>query len=172
MRIRKGPRAVVWGHLAFLAFVSVIVGIYLIDARGVSLSVNNLLLVQPAAVIALILVACVLPQCFPLRTAADSEIADSEAGDSEPTDPVVETKAEGGQDLMRVGALAALLGVFAIFIEQIGFDIATFLFVAIGLVICGERRGWVVATFSAAFTLFVVYGYSTLVPYPFTMRIL
>lgn len=159
---RRGP--IDWGHLAFLAFISFIVVAYLIDARAVSLKVNNLLLVEPAAIIALVLVACVLPQCFRRRSA-----------DTEGTDEKVEAldeRAKVRRELTRVGALAALLGIFSFFLEEIGFDIATFLFVAIGLAICGERRPLVIGLYSAGFTLFVVYGYSTLVPYPFPMRIL
>ena len=165
MRSGTGRRSIAWGHLAFLTFVSAVVIAYLFDARGVSLKVNNLLLVEPAAIIALILVACVLPQCFRRN--------DPPTSTAPRDDPAVETQAANPRrELTRVGALAALLGVFSVFIEQIGFDVATFLFIAIGLVICGERRVWVIALFSAAFTVFVVYGYSTLVPYPFPMRIL
>lgn len=165
MRSGTGRRSIEWGHLALLVFVSAVVLAYLFDARGVSVKVNNLLLVEPAAIIALILVACVLPQCFRRDSTPASE--------ARMADPVVETKAANQkQELTRVGALAALLGIFSFFLEQIGFDLATFLFIAIGLVICGERRVWVIALFSAAFTVFVVYGYSTLVPYPFPMRIL
>ncbi|MBO0905902.1 tripartite tricarboxylate transporter TctB family protein [Jiella sonneratiae] len=159
--IRRGP--VDWGHLAFLAFISVVVIAYLFDARGVSLKINNLLLVEPAAIIALVLVACVLPQCFRRRDAEPSAPAEAPAEDE---------RVKVRHELLRVGALAALLGVFSFFLEQIGFDVATFLFIAIGVVICGERRPLVILAFAAAFTVFVVYGYSTLVPYPFPMRIL
>ena len=165
MRSGTGRRSIEWGHLAFLAFVSAVVLAYLFDARGVSVKVNNLLLVEPAAIIALILVACVLPQCFRRNDLAP--------GKAVAEDPAIATQAlNETRELAKVGALAALLGIFSFFLEQIGFDVATFLFIAIGLVICGERRAWVIALFSAAFTVFVVYGYSTLVPYPFPMRIL
>ena len=159
-------RRVVWGHLAFLAFICAVVLAYLFDARAVSTGINNLLLLEPAAIIALVLAALVVPQCFKGQPAGDSPGA-------LPADPALDQDpASHRHDLLKVGAMAALLGVFSCFLEQIGFDVATFLFIAIGLVICGERKWWVVLLFSAAFTLFVVYGYSTLVPYPFPMRVL
>ena len=159
-------RRVVWGHFAFILFICVVVLAYLFDARAVSTGINNLLLLEPAAVIALVLAALVLPQCFKARPAEDAAGALS-------ADPALDQNpAHHRHDLLKIGAMAALLGIFSCFLEQIGFDVATFLFIAIGLVICGERTWWVVLLFSAAFTLFVVYGYSTLVPYPFPMRIL
>lgn len=165
MRSGTGRRSIDWGHLGFLVFVSVVVLAYLFDARAVSVKINNLLLVEPAAIIALVLVLCVLPQCF-RRSKVQPE---AEAAD----DPAVETPAaDPRRELARVGALAALLGIFSFFLEFIGFDVATFLFIAIGLFVCGERRAWVIALFAAVFTVVVVYGYSTLVPYPFPMRIL
>ncbi len=171
MRNGATRRVVDWGHLGFLAFMGVVVLAYLFDARAVSLKINNLLLVEPAAVIALVLIACVLPQCFK-RPPLDNSGTTSDVV-AAADDPVVDQdSARQRRDLIKVGALAALLGIFTVFLEEIGFDVATFLFMALGLVLCGERKWWLVLLFSAAFTLFVVYGYSTLVPYPFPMRIL
>ncbi|HEY9055513.1 MAG TPA: tripartite tricarboxylate transporter TctB family protein [Aurantimonas sp.] len=171
MRNGATRRVVDWGHLGFLAFIGGVVLTYLFDARAVSLKINNLLLVQPAAIIALVLIACVLPQCFKRRSLDDGRMtSDARAREN---DPAIDPDAAGQRrGLIKVAALAALLGIFTYFLEAIGFDVATFLFMAFGLVLCGERKWWVVLLFSAAFTLFVVYGYSTLVPYPFPMRIL
>lgn len=165
-------RVVDWGHLGFLAFIAVVVLTYLFDARAVSLKTDNLLLVQPAAIIALILIACVLPQIIK-RRAVTGDVETASDNSLETADPVVDqSPSRHRRDFLKVLALATLLGIFCFFLETIGFDLATFLFVAVGLVLCGERKWWVVLLFSAAFTLFVVYGYSTLVPYPFPMRIL
>jgi hypothetical protein len=56
--------------------------------------------------------------------------------------------------------------------EMVGFDVATFLFTAIGVYICGERRLWVIALFSAILTLVIIYGYQSLVPFPFPLSVL
>jgi phosphoenolpyruvate synthase/pyruvate phosphate dikinase len=69
---RPGERRVDWGHLLLLLFICSVVVAYLLDARAVSLKFGNLALIQPAAILALILAAMVLPQCF--RRPAKSEM--------------------------------------------------------------------------------------------------
>lgn len=152
-------RTVDWGHLALLLLICGVVIAYLLDARATSLKANNLLLVEPAAIIALILAAMVLPQCFRRK---QIEEADGEAA----------TPKESWLDLGKVAALAAAFGAFAISLETVGFDVATFVFTALGIYICGERRVWLIALFSAAFTAAIVYGYQLLVPYPFPLLVL
>ncbi len=157
MNERRTRRLIIdWGHLALLAFISAVVIAYLLDARATSLRINNLLLVQPAAIIALILVAMVLPQCF--RHASD--------GESEPG------KKETLSELGKVAALASGFGAFVVSLESAGFDVATFLFTAIGIYICGERKIWLILLFSAIFTAAIVYGYQMLVPFPFPLTVL
>ncbi len=160
----KNPRtrpSVDWGHLALLAVISGVVIAYLLDARSVSLRTNNLLLVQPAAIIALALVALVLPQVFRRRDSAVA--ADGEDG---------KAAAPARGPLLPVAILGAAFAVFVFGMERIGFDVATFLFVAVGLWVCGERRLWLIAVFSAVFTAAVIYGYQLLVPYPFPLTVL
>lgn len=148
-----------WGHLLLLIFICAVVIAYLLDARSVSLKTSNLALVQPAAIIALILAALVLPQCFrraPLEREGDAE----------------ETAQESWRELGKVAALAAAFGAFALSLETAGFDVATFVFVVLGLWICGERRLWLIGLYSAVFTVVIVYGYQLLVPYPFPLLVL
>ena len=152
-------RTVDWGHLALLLLICGVVIAYLLDARATSLKANNLLLVEPAAIIALILAAMVLPQCFRRKEAEEVE---GEAA----------APKETWLDLGKVAALAAAFGAFAISLETVGFDVATFIFTALGIYICGERRVWLIALFSAAFTAGIVYGYQLLVPYPFPLLVL
>ena len=147
-----------WGHLALLLLICGVVVAYLLGARATSLKINNLLLVEPAAIIALILAAVVLPQCF-------------RRGAPEADDATAPPK-ENLRELGKVAALAAAFGAFALSLETVGFDVATFVFVALGLWICGERKLWVIALFSAVFTAIIVYGYQLLVPYPFPLRVL
>ena len=151
-------RVVIWGHLLLLGVIAAVMLAYWLDARGTSLKINNLLLVQPAAILGLILVALVLPQVFPKISAED-------------VPDVVQRK----QELLKVGRVALLAGAFGIFVfslETIGFDIATFIFVAVGLYLCGEKKLWVIGIYSAIFTVLVVYGYQALVPYPFPLTVL
>lgn len=156
MNTNQGRLVILWGHLALLAVIAAVVVAYLIDARAVSLKINNLLLVQPASVLALLLVALVVPQCF--RRLSPEEAA-VEHGESL-------------SDLGKIGALAACFGAFAATLELVGFDVATFLFLVAALFICGERRWWLNLVFSAAFTLVVIYGYGALTPFPFPLTVL
>lgn len=151
-------RIVIWGHLLLLGVIAAVMLAYWLDARGTSLKINNLLLVQPAAILGLVLVALVLPQVF-LKIPSDD----------------VPDAAERRQELLNVGRVALLAGAFGIFVfslETIGFDIATFVFVAVGLYLCGEKKLWVIGVYSAIFTVLVVYGYQALVPYPFPLTVL
>lgn len=171
MKTRKTPpsmgtpagRRVDWGHLLLLLLICAVVVAYLLDARATSLKIGNLALIQPAAIIALILAAIVLPQCFPRRP--DSETPEGEEAAATPPK-------ESWRDLGKVAALAAAFGAFALSLETVGFDVATFVFVALGLWICGERRLWLIGLYSAVFTVIIVYGYQLLVPYPFPLLIL
>ncbi len=153
----RGRLVVDWGHLALLTFISGVVLAYLLDARATSLKINNLLLVEPAAIIALIFVALVLPQCF--RRVSEEKAAE----------PV---RKETLSELGKVAALAAAFGAFVISLETVGFDVATFLFTAFGIYVCGERKLWLILLFSAIFTAVIVYGYQMLVPFPFPLRVL
>ena len=158
MKDRRTRWAIDWGHLALLLFISLVVLAYLLDARATSLKLNNLLFVEPVAIIALILVALVLPQCFRRLGSADAGHPPAQATSL--------------SELGKAGALAAGFGAFALSLESAGFDVATFLFTAFGLYICGERKLWLIGVFSAIFTACIIYGYQMLVPFPFPLTVL
>lgn len=155
MQERPEKLVIIWGHLMLLAVIAGTILYYLIDARSVSLRTNNLLLVQPASIIALILVVLVLPQCF-RRLAPD-------APEAQPTDL---------NELGKVAALTAAFGAMIFSLEHVGFDVGTFIFMVVGLFLCGERRWWVVLPFSAIFTVGLIYGYGYLIPFPFPLTLL
>ncbi len=148
-------RRVEWGHLVLLALIIGSAIAYLLDARATSTATNNIALVQPTSVFVFILGLLVLSQAFPKTDGDDAE-----------------TRASERAELIRVGLLAAAFGVFILSLETLGFDLATLLFVAGGLYLCGERRVWVIALYALLFTLIVVSGYQWLVPFPFPMTVL
>lgn len=158
MNREPGRRIVDWSHILLLAIFAIVVVAYLLDARSVSLKTNNLLLVQPASIIALVLVAIVLRQCFRRTPADEAERAVNPAA--------------GWRGLVGPGLLAVLFGAFTLSLQTVGFDVATFVFITAGLWVCGERRLWVVLPFSAVFTAVVVYGYQSIIPYPFPLSVL
>lgn len=144
-----------WGHLALLGAIGGVIAAYLLDARATSLKVNNLLFVQPAALVGLLLVALVVPQCFRRRP------ADEAAAPSQPL-----------SHLAKSGALMAAMVAFALSMEWVGFDVATFAFMVVGLWLCDERKWLVNLGFSAVFTVLLIYGYGAIIPFPFPLTIL
>jgi len=154
MQARSGRIVVMWGHLALLAFVAGVVLFYWLHVRAVSLRPTNLLMIQPASILALVLVALVVPQCF--RRAAEGEVVEREQVDG----------------LGQVFLLMASFVTFALLLEWAGFDVATFGFMVVGLFICGERNWLLNLGFSAFFTALLVWGYGAITPFPFPLRIL
>lgn len=145
---------VAWGQLALVTTLAGLALAYLLDARSVSLSVNNLLLLQPTALFVLAL--------WGVIAFGTIRRAHPEEGPS-PRDWI-------GQ--LRVVAMVAVFGVFIASLERIGYDIAIALFVAVGLFIGGERRLLWLLLFPAVFAACVTLGFRALVPYPFPTTLL
>jgi hypothetical protein len=105
MKDQKTGLRVDWGHLALLFVFCGVTVAYLLDARATSLKTNNLLLVQPGALLLLILAAAVLPQCF--RRGAPP------AGDRPaPSKATFEERRARRLELGKVAALAAAFGAY------------------------------------------------------------
>lgn len=154
--ISSSRRKVAWGHLALLAVIVVTTVAYLFDARAVSTRITNLLLVQPLAIICVVLAGIVLRGVLAPK-------------DTEAEAPV---QTETRMDLARCLALIGALGFLAFTLEVIGFDVATFLFMVFSMAVCGERRWAVNLGFSAIFTVLLIYGYGTITPFPFPLTVL
>lgn len=144
-------------HLIFLAIAALATGYITWSSVAASMRVNNLVIVAPVAVAIAILVAFIL-----IRTLLQK----SEGPDEE--DDASKSLSATVADLI----LLALFAVFCVALTTVGFDIATFLFVWIGIVLGGERRLWLPPLFSAAFTLMLVYGLGALFPFPMPMLVL
>jgi len=166
MRIRGHAYRVDWAHLAFVTLITAAVIWYLFDARSVSLSVNNLLLLQPLAILAIILYLLIVPQCFRRADAVESE--DAAAAD----DPLAPKLPSEGRGLARVAILGLALGAFVFSLNVVGFDIAIWLFALVTMVICGERRPIPLIVYPLAVALVTVYGFRALMPYPMATTLL
>ena len=166
MRIRGHEYRVDWTHLIFITLIAAFIVWYWMDARSVSLSVNNLLLIQPLAIFALLMYLLIVPQCFRRADAVDEP--DKPVVD-DPLAPALPTE---GKELGRVALLGLALGIFVFSLKPLGFDLAIFLFALATMLICGERRPIPLAVYPLAVTLFTVYGFRALMPYPMPTLIL
>lgn len=158
-RIQAGRIQVDWGHLAFLAFITGLIVWYILDARSVSLSFNNLLFIQPTALVALVLVATIIPQCF--RRDGGGRKAPDEAAPSQA--PAADDERS---ETARVVAITAALGVYAVAINFIGFDIGTWLFAVASMFICGERRPLYIIVYPVLLSIAVISAFKALIPFP------
>jgi hypothetical protein len=87
-------------------------------------------------------------------------------------DPLAPKLPTEGRELARVGVLGIALGVFVFALPIIGFDIAIWLFALATMLVCGERRPVALLLYPLAVTLFAIYGFRALIPYPMTTTIL
>lgn len=166
MRIGRHRYTIDYGHLALITLIAAAVFWYLLDARSVSLSINNLLLVQPVALFALAMYLFVVPQCF---HRVDAKVVATAAREPDPLAPVLPTERS---DIIRMTTLGAALGLLVFLVDVIGFDIGIFLFTATAMAVCGERRPFHLVAFSLAVTLAGIYGFRALIPFPMFTTIL
>lgn len=165
MRIGRHTYAIDYGHLALITLIAAAVFWYLLDTRSVSLSINNLLLVQPVAIFTLAMYLFILPQCFRKVEAGEAQAVAEE-------DPLSPDIAGERSDMVRMAALSVSLGLLVLLLDTLGFDIAIFLFTLAAMVICGERRPVRLVLFSCAVTLVAIYGFRAMIPYPMPTTLL
>lgn len=149
----EAPRRPAWAELALVTALAGGVLAYLIEARGVSLDQQNLLLLQPTAWVVLALWAVIAVGCLTRRA-----------------DPAAPRETAG--EILRVLAMVAAFGLFIAGLERVGYDVAICVFVLAGLVIGGERHPAALLLFPPLFTLAVIHGFRLLIPYPFPTGVL
>lgn len=126
---------------------------YLIDSYTASATTENLLLILPAGIVVLLLCLWILA-----TTLRDSKRA-------------VEPKKEKKKEKKEVSVLGAMiiLAVFVLSMDWIGFDVATFLFIAALMFLQGERRVAWLGGFSFVFAFLVSIFFEYMIPYPMPM---
>lgn len=153
MRLFGKDYRVDWAHLAIVSVMTIIALLYLFSARQVSTDAQNLLLLQPTAILIALLYVFIVPQCF----IAEKE-EDSESGSTALQEII--------DDAPRVGSLAIALILYAMLYEAIGFDVASLIFCVTASFICGERRLWVLGIFGLLSAIFITYVARFLVSSP------
>lgn len=146
-----------WGHFFVLNSIALYCGWYFFDTYTTSTSINNLIFILPATLVAFALYLIILPSVL-----------------------VQNTEDQGGRTeilkKLKANAMPALLVVaFALFvssIERIGFDIGSYLFILLGLIICGERNWISLLLIPPIATVLLVLGFNLMIPYPIPLTII
>ncbi|MBI3044417.1 MAG: tripartite tricarboxylate transporter TctB family protein [Betaproteobacteria bacterium] len=139
------------GHLAFVGAIAAFCVWYWLDARAASTNVQNLLLIQPAAFLALALCVAI---------AAGTVKADRPDASAEP--PGAAPSARDGRGLVVAGLLVLYVAVLL----YIGFEVATFAFLAGSMYALGERRPVFLVVFSGAFAGAMSYAFKFMLSVP------
>jgi len=153
---------IAWGQALFTTALAGAVLAFLLEARGVSLVADNLLLLQPTAIATLVLWLVILAGCLRPRAV---RTADAEAVEAE-------VAAESPRDLARVLLLVLAFGACIAGLEPLGYDVSFWLFVLAALALGGERNPVALALFPPIFTALLIWGFRALVPYPFPTSLL
>lgn len=138
--MRAGPYRLLpdWGQIAFVTAIFAWIVWYYFDALAASPNVQNMLLIRPAAVVAAILYLVIVYDALNVTRAADRPMAGEAPESRAPFD-------------FRAPAIALLLCIYVLVLDPLGFDIATFGFVALCMLAAGERRILFLLGFSAIF---------------------
>ncbi len=161
------------GHIAFVAAIALVTGVYLWDVLRVSTHINNIILVLPLGILLLVLAAVLLASSVMARRRGAGAQTPPKAP-SEPSEPPTgaEIAEQSGDDIKRALILLAGLGAYVWLYDIVGLDVATFIFVAGAMLLLGIRGAVFVPVFSAIFTVIVVGGADLLLHYPMFTAIL
>lgn len=146
-------RQIPYAQLGLPVLFLVITIWYLIDCYKASATTENLLLILPVGIIVLCLSLWISATTF-----RDSRRA---------AEPKEEKKKEK-KEVSVLGAMIILAG-FVLSMDWIGFDVATFLFIAALMFLQGERRLAWLGGFSFIFAFLVSIFFEYMIPYPMPM---
>lgn len=141
-------------HLVLLAVFLAGTAFVALNGYAASTSTRNLVVIGPVglAVPVLVLIALV----GEWRAGADTDTTSS---------PTL-------RDTLMDVVLLGLFGALCYALTRIGFDVATFVFLWVGVVLSGGRGWWQPPVYSAVMTVFLVKAFGALFPYPMTTVVL
>ena len=152
MRVGSYRVRVEAGHLAFVGAIAAFCVWYWLDAREASTSIQNLLLIQPASILALGLCAMVAMSAIKVERA---EAGAKPAGGDAPS-----------ARQWRGPIVAVLLALHVATLLHVGFDVATFAFLAASMFALGERRPVFLIGYAAVFALAMSYAFKFMLSVP------
>lgn len=151
------------GEFAFATFLIGFVVWYFLDAWETSRAVENLILILPVAALCVLLYAVILLDL--LRRARTREHPTPQ-GTEDGTEETDEAAKEQARD-RRAFALMGLTCLYVAAMIYLPFDVVTVAYLAVTMILGGERRWPVVALYSVGFGLFVVLGFQAMLSVPF-----
>jgi hypothetical protein len=134
---------------------------YFLDACTASVNIQNLVLIQPLAILVAILWIVILRETIHVELAAQA-----------PGPPPAHRERLDGPNALKVFGSMALLGLYVAAMSAIGLDVATFVYVLASLFLLGERRLAVLLAVPAVFTAITVLAFDRLLatPLPLLLR--
>jgi len=141
MRIHKWKIQADWGHILFATILLIASVWYFFDARQASNSPYNLIMIAPcvAAIVVLYIITLVL----------EIRISDF-ASTSVSQERIVRDWLDPAS--VRNVLMMVLLILYVLTLEKLGFEIATFFFISLSLIMQGERRYVRVLVFAILFS--------------------
>lgn len=135
---------------------------YLSDAYRADSTVENLLLILPAGIVVLALCIWIMVSQLFFQPTQVEEVEEEK-----------ETKKKETEEQKEVSVLGAMiiLAGYVLTMNWIGFDVATFLFIAALMFLQGERRIPMLLGFSFVFAFAVSLFFEYMIPYPMPMLI-
>ncbi len=158
-QLRATPEA---GHLLLIAAVAAYTVWYVNDVVNASAAVRNLLFVVPVGIFILGLCAILAVQSITAIARGDAPSAEAAEDADAPVD---------GNPRMPV-IMAGLFVAYIAAMSYVGFDVATFVYIAACLWVQGERNLPLVLLYAIAFAAVLTYGFRSMIPYPFETLIL
>jgi len=147
-------------HIAFISTLAAFCAWYLYDARLNSADFADLLLIQPIAI------GVFLVYFYIVCNAVTVERHDVAAPAALPERERIERLAA-----IRIFGSMALVTLYVVSLNWIGFDVATFCYVAASLLLLGERRWWVVVLMPVLFCGICVLLFNELLQMPLPLSL-
>jgi len=160
MQIHKWKIQADWGHILLATLMASISLWYFFDARSASQSLYNLIMIGPcvAAIVILYIVTLIMEIRIQPIDMKDAEQDFTLRNFLEPSS-------------VRNAAMMLLLVVYVLVLNPFGFEIASFLFIGLSLILQGEYRIGRILTFSIIFSAFATWLITilSLAPIPTTL---
>lgn len=149
-------RRISTSHLIFLVLVSACAVFLNWSAVTASPTLFNLIIIAPSGVLVVALSLYILSSALKSTSKPKSNAATQ----------LMERKA-----LLGDVVLLAVFAIFCLSLTTVGFDVATFLFVWLGIILGGERKWLAPPIFAAIFTFALTKGFGSLFPFPMPLMV-